>query len=153
MKHPGRRVALAAVAGLLWLATLIPPALFSWNHRPNSRAASKSSGAMRFVEILADNRALADRLLEEDVVGYVSEDAIDVRVGGPQQARYYLSQYALAPTLLDLEADPSREASAHESTLACFHEPARLAAFLAAHAQRIVVAVAPGIALVRARND
>ena len=44
--------------------------------------------------MFAGNRALADRLHGADVEGYVSGDAIDVRVGGPRQARYDLSQFA-----------------------------------------------------------
>ncbi|MEO1912491.1 MAG: hypothetical protein ABGW98_01445, partial [Myxococcales bacterium] len=73
---------------------------------------------------------------------------IDVRVGGPLQARYYLSQFALAPLLLELES----EEAAHELVLANFQTKRELTTYLEATSRRVVVTVNDSVALTTKRE-
>lgn len=108
------------------------------------------------MDLLSNSTALRERLKNQTVVGYVSDGPIDVRVGGPLQQFYYLSQFALAPVLLDHEGDIDddiKDAGAPEYTLAFFRSPARLDTFLAEHSHLVVTSIAPNLALTRSRND
>jgi hypothetical protein len=104
--------------------------------------------AAQYVEAFAAAGDLRAALIDEETIGYVSEAAIDVRVGGPLQARYYLSQFALTPLLLELEPEGAAQ---HPLVLANFETARELNEFLAAESRQIVISIGDGIALTEER--
>lgn len=108
-------------------------------------------GAARYVDLLEGSRALRDAVGERPAIGYASDDPIDLRVGGPAQARYYLSQYALAPLLLELETSASGEL-AHDRVLLSLARPETVTDFLRAHDLRDAVMLNANIVLARKRE-
>jgi len=153
VKAFGQPTALAVLGALLWLLAVAHPWVFLQTRDAELRAHPVPNEAMRFVAALSEARSLRDQLLDRGVVGYVSEGAIDTRVGGPLQWRYYLAQYALAPSLLDHEIGLPGEALFYEFVLACFGHPRQLEAFLIKQSREAIVSVAPNVALTRSRRE
>jgi hypothetical protein len=132
-----------SIAVLLWLLAVVGPAYES-RHRLESEA-HVDPGA-HYVAIIANHPQLSDALRDRDVIGYVSDEEIDIRVGGPAQARYYLSQFALAPVLLDLDLE------AHELRLLNFARSEAIDPYLNRNRLRRLVDVSDNIVLAGPRG-
>lgn len=153
MKLFGQPIALTVVGTLLWLLAVAHPWNFLQTRDTELREPPVSNTAMHLVAVLSGARPLGDQLLDKEVVGFASEGVIDIRVGGPLQLRYYLTQYALAPTLFDHDIGSPGEEASHEFVFAYFLLPSQLNAFLIEQSRQTIVSVAPNIALTRSRIE
>ena len=163
MKRSGRSIALAVVGLLFWSLAIVHPFEFHRARKAALRAQPTATVTPRIYTLLSQAKRLQDRLRSSEIIGYVSEGEVDLRVGGPLQGRYYLAQYALAPTLLDLgvelerdrdsSLDASGQAVSHDLVLACFRQPRQLETFLVAESRQSVLVVSPNVALTRGRGD
>ncbi len=106
-------------------------------------------GAAGYVDMLAGSQALRAAIGDRARIGYASDGSVDIRVGGAAQGRYYLSQFALAPVLLDLESAPTLR---HELVLLSFEDPEAVAPFLQEHGLRDVVVLNANVVLARKRG-
>lgn len=153
MTSPPLNIASLVAAGAFWLLAIIAP--MNSILGTDAHAELGADAASQYVAALSQARSQSQTLraaLEQyPVIGYASEAPIDTRVGGPEQARYYLAQYALAPTLLELEpATPAaKQDEEHDVVLANFLRPEQLATYLAMQNREVVVAVNDRIALTR----
>ncbi len=171
MKRSGRTVALVIVGALFWILAVVHPLAFFRDREAALRERPKANVTPRIYTLLSEADGLQARLRSSEVIGYVSEGDFDLRVGGPLQGRYYLAQYALAPTLLRREereqrvveparnpsgdSKPGRESSegrslqpqSPELVLACFRHPRQLETFLAETDRTSVLALSPNVAL------
>lgn len=93
------RASLVLAAILFGLAMLAP----AQQLLRASRSAPGQDAGSYYVQAISQSSALRDAIADEVSIGYVSDDEVDIRSGGAAQARYYLSQFAVAPVLLDLE--------------------------------------------------
>ena len=143
MRVLGQPVVLLAVAALIWLLAVAHPIAFLQSRQVALHGEDFVSAAALYVAAYGDPQVIHDATAGHEVIGYVCEEPIDVRVGGPLQARYYLSQFALAPLLLELETTES----SHEFVLANFQTASALGAFLRKESRRIVVSINETVAL------
>lgn len=160
MKQSGRSIALVVTGLVLWCLAVAHPIVFARARAAVLRENPDANVTPRIFTLLSQAEALRDRLRSVETVGYVSEGEVDLRVGGPLQGRYYLAQYALAPTLLDagdtLERgdgsgrDELAEALSRDLVLACFRAPGQLDAFLVENSRQPVLSVSPNVALTQA---
>lgn len=171
VKRSGRPIALAVVGALFWILAVAHPWVYLRAREVALREQPESNVTPRIYTLLTQAEALHDRLRSSETIGYVSEGEFDLRVGGPLQGRYYLAQYALAPTLLDLDVeldrdrggdlDASRDSSAgpsghsapHELVLACFRLPRQLKTFLDDESRQSILALSPNVSLTQRRGD
>ena len=152
MKAFGQQAAVLVVVALFWLLAFSHP-IFFLLAREEAREASPASNAVeQYVSRLEGSEALGHELKDQASIGYVSEAPIDVRVGGPLQARYYLAQFALAPVLLELEDGTEGPTGPHDLVLGSFQQPAELSAHLRRNSREIVVSVGERAALMRERE-
>jgi hypothetical protein len=153
MKPLPLSIATLAVAGAFWLLAIIHPVNVLLG--ADAQAANDADAASLYVAALSQahspSQSLREALEQYPVIGYASEAAIDTRVGGPEQARYYLAQFALAPTLLELEAEATRttQRKEHDIVLANFLRPEQLVTYLRLQEREVVVSVNDRIALTR----
>ncbi len=133
----------ASLAVLLWLLAIAGPA-HEVRRSLTSDAGVDPTG--QYVTAIAQHAELAAALRDQEVIGYVSDDAIDIRVGGPAQARYYLSQFALAPVLLDLDLED------HELRLLNFSRSEAIDPYLNRNRLRRLVDVSDNIVLAGPRG-
>lgn len=157
MKRSGKTIALAVVGALFWVLAVAHPWVYLRARDEALHKQPDSNATPHIYTLLSQDRALQERLQATDVIGYASEGEIDTRVGGPLQGRYYLAQYALAPTLLALASKPDRgpgnPAFSHDLVLACFRHPRQLDAFLIDSSRQSILSVAPNVALTSLRSD
>ena len=139
----GRPLSLLVFAMLLLLLAIAHPITFLQARHAALDGQSFVSAAALYVERYENAQAIRDAARGHESIGYVCEAPIDVRVGGPLQARYYLSQFALAPLLLELES----EEAAHELVLANFQTKRELTTYLEATSRRVIVTVNDSVAL------
>ena len=152
MKAVGKHAAVLAVVALFWLLAFSHPFIFLLAREEAREASPRRSTAEQYVSRLEGSEALGHELKDEASIGYISEAPIDVRVGGPLQARYYLAQFALAPVLLELEGSAEGPTGAHHLVLGSFQQPAELSAHLTRTSREIVVSVSEQAALMRDRE-
>ena len=150
MKRPSAPIALIVAAALLCLLAVAHPLLWSWGGIRSEANASGLDAATQYLASLGDLSALRTRLRNEAIIGYVSGGGVDTRTGGGAQARYYLTQYALAPVLLELETNEN-PADHRDLVLANFENPAELNAYLRDGSREIVLPVTASMALTRRR--
>jgi hypothetical protein len=139
-----------AFAALLWVLAVSHPIVWVQAQNAAGRDGTQPHAAARYVALLESTANLRETLREQEKIGYASEAEIDTRTGsGGLEARYYLSQFALAPILVELES--GKQASEHEFILANFDLPEQLSTYLSEHARRVVITVNEYVALTRAR--
>ena len=157
MKVLGQPVALIVAAALLLLLAISDP-LF-WLHARNAAASattgeqSRPNPVAQYVAMLSESEPLRAALRDHEVIGYVSESDVDVRGDSSDQAaRYYLSQFAVAPVLVELGSSSEQRAPDRALVLAAFRLPQQLAEFLGEDERSAVVSLNANIALTRARE-
>lgn len=158
MKVFGQPVALMIPAALLLLLACAHPLV--WLQARNASSASSTNTgeqgqpdpAVRYVAMLSESAPLRAALRDREVIGYVSESDIDVRSDGSGQARYYLTQFALAPVLVELGSNQEHPTPAHDLVLAAFQTSQQLSDYLSNNARVAVVSLNASIALTRARD-
>lgn len=147
MKILGQPASWVVFAIVVWALSIAHPMTYLQSRHVALNGSPPDRATAEYAAAFGRSEALAAALRGKRVIGYVSESPIDVRVGGPLQARYYLSQYALAPVLLELET-PSRAPSAgHEFVLANFQNEVELEQYLARTSRRIVASISGSVAL------
>jgi hypothetical protein len=158
VKRSRRPIALAVVGALFWMLSVAHPWVYLRAREVVLREQPGSNVTPRIYTLLSQAEALRDQLQGSETIGYVSEGEFDLRVGGPLQGRYYLAQYALAPTLLDLDAvddptpGPSGHSVSHELVLACFRHPRQLKTYLADESRQSLLTLSPNVSLTRSRG-
>lgn len=154
MKVLGQPVIFVAVAAsFLLLAVAHPMSFLQARHAAldgRTIGSSPRTAAARYVEDYVASDAFRAAVQGEESIGYVSEAPIDVRVGGPLQARYYLAQFALAPLLLELE--PNQGGPEHRLVLANFQTARELEGYLERQSREVVVSINDSIALTTQRE-
>lgn len=155
MKVLGQPVALILGAALLWLLAIAHP--LAWlQARDAAVANSKEQRALdpaaQYVARLWQSDPLRSALRDQSVIGYLSESEIDVRGDGSGQARYYLSQFALAPVLLELDSSRTEGTEERDLVFAAFQHSQQLSRYLNEHARRAIVSLNANMALTRARE-
>ena len=158
MKILGQPIALMIAAALLLLLACTHPLV--WLQARNAASASSMNTgeqgqldpAARYVAMLSESAPLRAALRGHKVIGYVSESDIDVRTDGSGQKRYYLTQFALAPVLVELDADQEHPRPAHDFVLAAFQSSQQLSEYLRKNARVAIVSLNASIALTRARD-
>jgi hypothetical protein len=162
VKRSGRLIALSVVCALFWILALAHPWVYVRARDEVLREEPRSNVTPRIYTLLSQAEVLRDRLQSSETIGYVSEGELDLRVGGSLQGRYYLAQYALAPTLLDPDplhdptedpSGPSGHSVSHELVLACFRHPRQLKTFLADESRQSILTLSPNVALTRDQGD
>jgi len=151
MKSTDAPIALIVASALLWMLAVATPLLWSWGGVRSEAYASGPNAASQYLASLGDLSALRARLRDEEIIGYVSGGVVDTHTGGPAQARYYLTQYALAPVLIELKRNEN-PADHRDFVLANFENPAELSAYLRDGSREIVFPVTASIALTRRRS-
>ncbi len=135
-----RLVPLGIAAFLLLVHAIYTPlSLFNALPKP---VLGETDSVVQYVQALRDSPEVADAIAGRDKIGYVSDRPVAASGGGMGELRFYLSQYALAPVILE-------DRRPHPLVLANFEQPAGLEAFLAAVPAKKLVDVGPGRALVR----
>ncbi len=156
MKVLGQPAALIVSAVLLLLLAVVHPLV--WLQARNAASSMNAGGqllpdpAAQYVTRLSQSQPLREALRDRDVIGYISEREIDVRGDGAGQARYYLTQYALAPVLVELESDREHGTPNRDLVFAAFERPERLDQYLREQSRETIVSLNPSIALTRARE-
>jgi hypothetical protein len=155
MRVLGQPAALIVSATLLALLALAHPLVWLQGRNAatmNAGGQIPSDPAAQYVTQLSQSQPLRAALRDHEVIGYISESEIDVRGDGSGQARYYLTQFALAPVLVELESAREQGAPDRDLIFAAFERPEQLNQFLREHARETVVSLTSGIALTRARE-
>ncbi len=152
MKILGQPLAFVVVAALLWLLAIAHP--IAWLQRRDAVVGTQRrlDPASSYVALLEASDPLRETLRDQELIGYASEAEIDTRIGGVTQARYYLSQFALAPVLLELDSTTGRGGVEPEYVLANFDLPDQLKRYLIEDGRTAVVTLNPNVALTRARE-
>jgi hypothetical protein len=151
MRKLGQPIAFLVAALLLFMLAVVHPVVWLQGQRASDREGVRVDPAAQYVALLEGSGTIREMLRDQTWVGYASESEIDTRVGGPTQARYYLSQFALTPVLVDLEAKPRR--GEPDFVLANFEFSEQLSAYLIEQSRRAVVSLNDYVALTRARED
>jgi hypothetical protein len=150
MKKLGQPIAFLIVATLLFLLAVVHPIVWLQTQQAEGREGTQPHPAARYVALLEGSGTVRETLRGHELIGYVSEAEVDTRTGGPTQARYYLSQFALAPVLVDLGS--TQKAHDADFVLANFEFPEQLSAYLVEQSRRTVISLNEYVALTRARE-
>lgn len=150
MRKLGQPIAFLIAATLLWILAVAHPIVWLRTQQAAGRDGTQPHAAARYVALLEASGTLRDTLHDQELIGYASEAEVDTRTGGPTQARYYLSQFAIAPVLVGLEATSERGDA--DFVLANFEFPEQLSAYLIEQSRRAVVSFNEYVALTRARE-
>ena len=150
MKSLGQPIVFSIAASLLWLLALSHPIVWLRVQHAAGRDGAQPHAAARYVELLESSGIVRETLQGQMLVGYASEAEVDTRTGGPTQARYYLTQFALAPVLVEL--DSTSERSDPDFVLANFEFPEQMAAYLIERSRHAVVTLNEYVALTRGRD-
>ena len=150
MKILGQPIAFAITAMVLFLLAVMHPIVWLMTQQAAGRDGSEPHAAARYIALLEGSGIVREKLHGQEVIGYASEAEVDIKTGGPVQARYYLSQFALAPVLVELESAPAT--SDAEFVLANFEFPGQLRSYLIEQSRRAVVPLNDYVALTRKRD-
>jgi hypothetical protein len=151
MRLLGQPIAFLICAALLWLMAVTHPIVWLQAQRSAGRDGTQPHAAAQYVAMLERSGTAREMLRDEESIAYTSEAEVDTRSGGPTQARYYLTQFALAPVLVDLGS--TRRQDEPEFILANFELPEQLAAYLRDRSRRAVLTFNEYVALIRARDE
>jgi len=135
--------AVSLFAGLIFLLAAAGP-LFELQRAATT--PDRPDPVATYVARLSGHVGLREAIREYEAIGYIAEEEIDIRVGGPAQARYYLAQFALAPVLLDLDHE------AYPVRLLNFARPEAIDPYLNRHRLRRLVEVDDHVVLVGPRE-
>ncbi len=126
------------VVGALMLQGALTPAYLAYRLPPYSQAQKQR---LQFEGMVGALDEVRRNLGERRSIGYLCEGDIDPSRPDQTLARYYFTQSWLAPTLVGPELDP-------ELSLAFFANPASLTESVDRLQLRVLLSVAPTLALV-----
>jgi hypothetical protein len=152
MKIVGRPFGFFLVAILLWILAVAHPIVWLQAQGAAAPEQPQPHPAAQYVALLEASQPVRKTLRGQALIGYASEAEIDTRIGGPTQARYYLSQFALAPVLVDLGSAQRPDDANPSFVLANFEFPEQLRAYLSERSRRAVVSLNEYVALTRAQE-
>lgn len=154
MRVLGQPAALIAAATMLLLLATLHPIMWlqARNTATTAEQQQQPDPASQYVAMLSQSKPLRAALRDRQVIGYVSAGDIDVRSDGSGQARYYLTQFALAPVLVELKSVRGQHAPDPDLVFAAFRHPEQLGKYLSDHSRIAIVSLNASIALTRART-